>query len=60
MQQCKATQIYLIVLPNRRRKFPKMAKKKKLKFRKFYFYFLRSRGFIQFKVEKKLKLFLSY
>ena len=24
----KATQIYLIVLPNRRRKFPKMAKKK--------------------------------
>ena len=48
----KATQIYLIALPNRRRKFPKMTKKK-LKFRKLYFYFFRRRGFIHFKVKKK-------
>ena len=47
----KATQIYLIVLPNRRRKFPKIAKK--LKFQKLHFYFFRRRGFIHFKVKKK-------
>ena len=52
----KATQIYLFVLPNRRRKFPKM-EKKKLKFRKFYFYFFRRRGFIYFKVKKNENCF---
>ena len=48
----KATQIYLIVLPIRRRKFPKKKKKKKLYFENFIFSFS---AVVDLFISKKMK-----